>query len=51
MGKGSIRRPTDQATYNENWDTIFGKKSQEQLELPFGRPDSEGVKHEESKEL
>lgn len=26
MGKGSTRRPTDEKTFQENYDKIFGKK-------------------------
>jgi hypothetical protein len=26
MGKGSSRRPTDETTYQNNYDLIFGKK-------------------------
>ena len=26
-GKGSKRRPGDEKKYRENWDEIFGKKS------------------------
>jgi hypothetical protein len=30
MSKGSKQRPVlDQATFESNWDTIFGKKSKE----------------------
>ena len=25
-GKGSRQRPTDKQKFNQNWDTIFGKK-------------------------
>lgn len=27
-GKGSKQRPTDLKKYNDNWDTIFGKKKE-----------------------
>lgn len=27
MGKGSKQRPGDRQKYNENWEKIFGKKS------------------------
>jgi hypothetical protein len=30
MGKGSTRRPTDEQTYKENFDKIFGKKEKKQ---------------------
>lgn len=39
-GKGSKRRPTDEAKVRANWDQIFGKK---QIELqPF---DKEPIRH------
>lgn len=27
MGKGSTRRPTDEKTFQENYDKIFGRKT------------------------
>lgn len=33
MSKGSNRRPTDEDTYKDNYDTIFGKKPWVQMEL------------------
>lgn len=29
MGKGSVRRPTNEKTYRENYDEIFNKKKDE----------------------
>ena len=29
MSKGSTRRPTDEATYQSNYDAIFGRKTKE----------------------
>jgi hypothetical protein len=39
MGKGSVRRPTNQAQYNDNWESIFGEKDQTEMDF---RPDGEG---------
>jgi hypothetical protein len=29
-GKGSTTRPTDKKKYEDNWDTIFGKKKEKE---------------------
>jgi len=34
MGKGSTRRPTDEKTYQDNFDRIFGKKPLPNKDLP-----------------
>lgn len=31
MSKGSVRRPTDEQAYGNNYDAIFGKKKKEDL--------------------
>ncbi len=32
MGKGSGRRPTDEESYQSNWEAIFGNKEQQKDE-------------------
>ena len=32
-GKGSAVRPTDKKKYEDNWDSIFGKKKEKQEEV------------------
>ena len=42
-GKGSRRRPTDEAKVRANWDSIFGKKDKKPIELqPF---ESDPISH------
>lgn len=31
MSKGSVRRPTNEEAYQNNWEAIFGKKKTEDL--------------------
>jgi hypothetical protein len=38
MGKGSTRRPTDEKTYQDNFDRIFGKKPLPNKDLPSPNP-------------
>lgn len=38
MGKGSIRRPTDDKKFGENYDRIFGKRDDDQIGMDFNRP-------------
>jgi hypothetical protein len=39
MGKGSIRRPTNQEDFDRNYEAIFGKKAQTEMDF---RPDGDG---------
>jgi hypothetical protein len=45
MGKGSMRRPTDQSHYNEGWERVFGKP-EKQIVMDF-RPNGDGKRKEE----
>lgn len=48
MGKGSMRRPTDEAKFRENWDRIFGAKeivceSSSKMQTVTAPPDGPGT--------
>ena len=41
MGKGSTMRTTNHVKFCENWDDVFGKKAQTEMDF---RPNGDGKK-------